>query len=439
VAEAEKDGPNPTRFVPGRVGPGLTDDLNTIAEQMIAGGKAALDYHYGLWYDIRSIDHERVRRINGDVWPPFYEMPFARSGGSELDWNGLSKFDLTRYNPWYWSRLKQLADIFDQRGLVLFNENFFQHNLLEAGAHWASCPWRSANNINNMGFPEPPPYAGDKLIFMAEQFYDETHPARRPILRAYIRKCLDNFADNSNVIQFTSAEYTGPTHFVQFWLDTIAEWEKETGKRPMIGLAAPKDVQDAILADPARAAVVNVIDIRYWWYQPNGELYAPAGGKNLSPRQWSRGPKFPNSDSAYRAVREYRSKFPDKAILLGPESGSVNLPWAVLMGGGSMPGFNRLDQKLATLVAMMRPIDMPVAGSKQWVLGNPGKRYLIYCQSTEAAKLDLPGGGSAYSVSRVDLDDGSLSGTRDITSGEGIVEPTNPGGSGPYAFLVEAK
>jgi hypothetical protein len=39
-----------------------------------------------------------------------------------------------------------------------------------------------------------------------------------------------------------------------FGLDTIKEWEKETGKHPIIGLSVTKDVQDAILADPARAS-----------------------------------------------------------------------------------------------------------------------------------------------------------------------------------------
>ena len=84
----------------------------------------------------------------------------------------LSRYDLTRYNPWYWRRLGEFADICDQRGLVLFHQNYFQHNILEAGAHWADFPWRPANNINETGFPEPPLYAGDKRIFMAEQFYD---------------------------------------------------------------------------------------------------------------------------------------------------------------------------------------------------------------------------------------------------------------------------
>ena len=379
IEESIKDGPNPTRFVPGRIGEGLTDDLEELADHMQAANRTALEYHYPLWYDIRDIDHERVRRINGDVWPTFYEIPFARSGVGTA-WDGLSKYDLTKYNPWYWSRLKQFADIADQRGLILFNSDFFQHNVLEAGAHWATCPWRSANNINNTGFPEPPPYAGDKLIYMAEQFYDETNPGRRDIFRAYIRKCLENFDSNTNVIQFTSAEFSGPTHFVQFWIDTIADWEKETGKKPIIALSAPKNVQDAILADPARTAIVSVIDIRYWWYQASGELYAPPGGENLTTRQWMRttNPRMPNFEQALRAVKEYRMKFPDKAILLGPEDGAAEFPWAILMGGGSMPNFRHMDPGLQAAIPRMHPVDLPNSPPGESMLADPGQSYLIY-------------------------------------------------------------
>ncbi len=53
----------------------------------------------------------------------------------------------------------------------------------------------------------------------------------------------------------------------------------------IVGLSAPKNVQDAILADPQRAPHVDVIDIRYWAYTADGELYAPDGGQNLAPRQ----------------------------------------------------------------------------------------------------------------------------------------------------------
>ena len=86
------------------------------------------------------------------------------------------------------------ADLAETKGQLLVNQQYFQHNIIEAGAHWSSSPWRSANNINSTGFPEPPPYAGDKRIFMAEQFYDVTNPARRKLHQGFIRKSFRKFS-----------------------------------------------------------------------------------------------------------------------------------------------------------------------------------------------------------------------------------------------------
>ena len=329
--------PHVTRFVPGRTGTGLTDDIDSVVQWMKRGNIIALDHNYGLWYERRRDDHERIRRMDGNVWAPFYEQPFARSGqGTAFD--GLSKYDLTQYNHWYWMRLKQFADAADEHGLILFHQNYFQHNIIEAGAHWTDFPWRTENNINNTGFPEPPNYAGDKRIFMAEQFYDVTHPFRRELHRAYIRQCLENFRDNRSVIQFISEEFTGPLHFVEFWLDVIAEWKNETGCRPLIALSATKDVQDAILSDPVRSKIVDIIDIRYWHYRADGTLYAPEGGLNLAPRQHARvtAPGRVSAESVFRAVNEYRTKYPEKAVLYYSE-GYQQYGQAVFEAGGSLP------------------------------------------------------------------------------------------------------
>ena len=124
---------------------------------------------------------------------------------------------------------------------------------VEAGAHWMDSPWRPANNVNATGLPEPPVLIGDKRIFMAPNFYDPSQTGLRRLQRSYIRQCLDAFADTTNVVQLTSAEYSGPLEFVQFWIDVIGEWEDEHKKSVLVGLSAPKDVQDAILADEKRA------------------------------------------------------------------------------------------------------------------------------------------------------------------------------------------
>ncbi len=393
-----------TRFVPGRIGPGFTDDLEELADRLSSRGVAALDHHYGLWYDRRRDDHERVRRQTGDVWPPFYELPFARSGQGTA-WDGLSRYDLTKDNPWYWGRLKAFADLCDERGLVLFHQNYFQHNVLEAGAHWADFPWRSANNINETGFPEPPPYAGDKRIFMAEQFYDISHLVRRKLHRAYIRQCLDNFRENSNVIQFTSAEYTGPLNFVQFWLDTIAEWEGETGKKPLIALSCTKDVQDAILDDPARSKLVDVIDFRYWWITDKG-TFAPKGGQNLAPRQFERQWKGgrPGDKDLAKMAAEYRVKHAGKAVICDFAQGG----WAFLCAGGSMPGLPKeTDTNLLAAIPRMQP--WPGASENgRWILREPGRQYLVYARQQSNAEIDLTSERGFFSTKAVALETGEI-------------------------------
>ena len=95
----KKASPAITRFVPGREGLGLTDRIDSVIDFMKQKNILVFDQNYGLWYDRRRDDHERVRRRDGDVWGPFYEQPFGRSGQGTA-WEGLSKYELNRPNAW---------------------------------------------------------------------------------------------------------------------------------------------------------------------------------------------------------------------------------------------------------------------------------------------------------------------------------------------------
>ena len=404
-----------TRFVPGREGTGWTDRIDSVVSSLRGHHFSALDHHYGLWYDLRRTDHERVRRADGDVWAPFYEQPFARSGQGTA-WDGLSCYDLSRPNLWYWDRLNQFASQAAPYGMLLFNEHYFQHNILEAGAHWVDCPWRPVNNINGTLFPEPVPFAGDKRIFMAEQFYNEQDPVLRPLHKQYIRMCLDQLKDQPNVVHFISAEYTGPLHFTRFWLETIAEWEAETGHHPLVALSCTKDAQDSILTDPVLSKVVDIIDIRYWHYNTDG-LWAPEAGRNLAPRQWMRKMRVGKTgfDEAYRAVREYRERFPEKAVTFHsqqyPEYG-----WAILMAGGSLPNVplhasstDPQQRQLLKDLPMMTPLD----GEGCVAIGNDQSGYLVYVC---ADHFSLPIVPSKYIIHTVDAKSGIITMTSKATA-----------------------
>jgi hypothetical protein len=428
--------PAVTRYVPGRVGHGLTDNLDHMTDTMVKDHVVAFEQNYGLWYDRRRDDHERVRRMTGDVWPPFYELPFARTGKGTA-WDGLSLYDLTRYNPWYWNRLKQFAALADQKGLVLIHKNYFQHNIIEAGAHWVDIPWRSANNINHTGFPEPPPFAGDKRIFMAKQFYDTSNAVRRKLHIAFIDQCLNNFKDNTGVIQLTAAEFTGPLHFMQFWLDVIGRWEKAQHTTECIGLSATKDVQDAILQDPVRSKIVNVIDIRQWHYQKDGKLYAPGGGLNLAPRQLARlyHPRESSFAQVYRAVKEYRDRYPDKAVIYS--SGNYeSFGWAVFMAGGSLAPIPHIaDARFLADAITMKPAALPGQPEDQWMLADPGKGYIIYTRGAGPVQLDLGKASGRFTVRRINPSDGTFSGKPEKIRG-GKMVMLHEGGHGPEVLWI---
>ena len=406
-ASMAKAKPALTRFVPGQEGTGGTDRIDSVVAEMQRTNTLLFSQNYGLWTDRRRDDHERIRRKDGDAWAPFYEQPFARTGvtpsgspclGGEgksslnredlrgsLAWDGMTKYDLTTLNKWYFWRLQQFAKKTEPIGILLKNQHYFQHNILEAGAHWVDCPWRTANNVNNTPFLEPVNFTGDKRIFTATLFYDVTNPTLRELHRQYIRQSLDAFKGQPNVIHSIGEEFTGPLHFIQFWLDVIAEWEQENGK-VLVDLAVNKDVQDAILKDPKRSQVVDIIDIEQWFYHNKGE-YTPQGGVNMAPRQYQRKIKTGSArfEDVYRAVSEYRSQYPGKAVVYSAQK-APEMAWASLMAGGSCAAVPVKDQALLKAIATMQVDSSQAKDGIYRLYGSLGE--LIFNESNHAVPVD---------------------------------------------------
>lgn len=401
-----------TRFVPGQETSGGTDRVDSVVAQMQRDHTLLFSQNYGLWTDRRRDDHERIRRKDGDAWAPFFEQPFARIGHAQggypaLAWDGMSKYDLTTLNKWYFYRLQQFAKKTESIGMLLKNQHYFQHNILEAGAHWVDCPWRTANNVNNTPFLEPVNFTGDKRIFTASLFYDVTNPVMRNLHRQYIRQSLDAFKGQPNVIHSIGEEFTGPLHFVQSWLDVIAEWEQENGP-VLVDLAVTKDVQDAILNDPVRSKIVDIIDIEQWFYHDKGE-YAPEGGVNMAPRQYARkiragGARF---EDVYRAVSEYRQQYPDKAVIYSAQK-HPEMCWASLMAGGSCAAIPVTDKAFLEELSLMAPH----ASNQTGVYSLEGPNGFLVYNDTDYT-LDLKPG--KYMLYQIDAKTGNIRYLRDVS------------------------
>ncbi len=400
-----------TRFVPGETGSGLTEDLAALANKMALDQTPFYQNIPGLWYDRRRDEHSIVSRTDGNVWAPFYEMPWARSGeGTASD--GLSKFDLTRFNPWYYDRIREFGELCDLHGFILYHNIYNTHNVLEIPPHWVDYPWRPANNINHTGLPEPPPIEPGNHIHLANQVYDVTDPARRELHRALILNELDALSSVHNLIFCLGFQFSGPLAFQEFFQDTVAEWEKKTGRTVRIQLATSKDITDAILANPVRARQVAVIDMRYWQYRPDGSLWAPQGGRNLAFREmialdFKRAGDTPPDTTplqVYRQVREYHDKYPDKAIVAW-NGGAGAIP--VLMAGGAQalmrnpsgghgqgrqvdrtPLDDFVQDHLAPMLMNMQPRDGWLEGAADnWCLADDAASTVTYSLTGPSIKL----------------------------------------------------
>lgn len=394
-------GVNITRYVPGKEGPGLTEDLPKLAQGLAAQGTRFYQSFTGLWYDRRRDDHSTQKREDANVWAPFYEMPWARSGKGKA-WDGLSQYDLTKFNPWYFKRAKEFAQLCDEYGLVLYYNLYNTHNLLEYVTHWVDYPWRIYNTVNDTQIPEmtPMPWA---RIQMGNQFYDADNPNIRSLHRAYIFHVLDELGTAQNIIFNLGIQYSGPTSFQRFFLNTIGEWERQNNKNVRVVLNAAKNVTDSTLSDPQLAALVDVIDTRFWQYRPDGlfsngdSLWAPKGGLNRSYRemvgegflQTTDYPLPTTQELEYKQVREYTDRYPDKAVVSVYNETS---PIASLMAGGaqvlmgsqkdrgnghlSLTSF--VQQYLSGILMNMKPRDgLLEGGAQNWSLADPQNRSLL--------------------------------------------------------------
>jgi len=169
--------------------------------------------------------------------------------------------------------------------------------------------------------------------------------------------------------------------------------------------------------------LVDLIDIRYWYYEADGKEYAPKGGQNLAPRQHARllKPKKTSFEQVYRAVLEYRKKYPAKAVVYSGDSYD-EFGWAVFMAGGSLPVLPKNTNKEFLLSASeMLPVGLPNVSTGQWALGNSKNELIVYSRS-HTIQLDLSKTPNQYLVRWIDSKTGSVTNKEEKVAGGKKIE-----------------
>src|SRR5699024_3875801 len=109
----------------------------------------------------------------------------------------------------------------------------------------------------------------------------------------------------------------------------------------------------------------------------DSSLYAPEGGKSLAPRQWARllKPRGSSFNQVYRAVKEYRVKYPHKAVMYSYRN-YVRYGWAVFMASGSFATIPQIEAKgFLRSAAHMHITNLPGNPKEQWALSNGEQGY----------------------------------------------------------------
>jgi hypothetical protein len=204
-----------------------------------------------LWaWDSTRWDTQANRNLGQDFVHTVAPQPWLRTGpGVALD--GKPKFDLTRFNPAYFERLKARVARAGEKGIYVSVMLFEGWGLLHgnagraapAGWAWRSHPFHPDNNINGIDASRGDGVRGD--------VHSLKHPAVNTLQAAYIRQVVDTVNDQPNLLYEVINEGGLPDW--DWWVvQTLREHERGKATRHPVGITGHgKENLASMLASPA--------------------------------------------------------------------------------------------------------------------------------------------------------------------------------------------
>jgi hypothetical protein len=321
-------------------------------------------------------------RANGGLGKEFVHhvapLPWARTGpGQALD--GKPRFDLTKFDPAYFQRLRQRVRLAGERGIyvsvMLFEGWGLMHanhgRAAPAGWAWQSHPFNPQNHVNNLAIEGADGVTG--------QVHRRGNAAANHLQAAYLRKVVDTVNDLDNVLYEVINE--GGQQEWDWWVaSTIHEYEQSKPKQHPIGITGHGAERLAsMLASPAD------------WVSPGR-----ADGYADDPPAWdSRPNKVSLLDTDHiwgvggNAAWVWKSFLRGhNPIFMDPYDGSI-------LGKPADPAWEPLRRamgqarRLAEQVNLAAMTPTPAIASTGYCLANAGKEYVVYLPEGGTVTVDL--------------------------------------------------
>lgn len=376
----------------------------------------------------------------------FEPLPFSRTGPG-LAKDGKPKFDLTKYNPAYFNRLRKRITDAEKKGIyasvMLFQGWCLDRTGFGVGNPFLFLPYHSENNVNGISVPETNEDFDDKPSLHSLQISS----ALLQVQEAYVKKVIETVNDLDNVLYEIINEGGGTAwqyHMIRF----IKQTESRMPKQHPVGMThrADKVQRNQDLFDsPAD------------WISPNAESFSWKSGDSLISSSFKTDPpeadgkKVILTDTDHLWGHGGNYKWVWRSFLRGLNPIFMD-PWNPLPGkedekkttgwiydeGGitkddrNYPEFFLIRQNMGYTRSFASRIDLrkmtPHAelSSTRYCLADRGNGYLVYFPESVIAKLDLRDAKGEYSVEWfIPLMNKTVFGPRTITGG-GFVKMQPP-------------
>jgi Family of unknown function (DUF6298) len=321
-------------------------------------------------------------------------QPWLRTGpGTARD--GRPRFDLTRFDPAYFGRLRARVRAAGARGIYVSIMLFEGWGLLNQGPwRWASHPFHGPNNTNGVEADLDGNGTGIEFNTLAS--------ARvRALQEAYVRKVVDTVYDLNNVL-FEIANESGSysTAWQYRMIRAIKEHERRKGKRRHpVGMTFqhPHGSNANLYRSPAD------------WISPFGQDNRYLHDPPVAPAR-----KVSISDTDHHCGLCGDGTFPWRNFLRGHNvihmddftAAARNQPVRSAMGQ---------TRRYAQRLDLRRTRPRPELASTGYCLASPGSEYLAYAPAGRSFTVDLRGPARSYAVEWFDPG-------RDRTSRAGTVQ-----------------
>jgi hypothetical protein len=324
-------------------------------------------------------------------------LPYLRTGpGTAKD--GLPKFDLTKFNPAYFDRMRSRITDARDHGIYAAVQLFQSFSEKKGGAPcdpWVAHPYNGANNSN--GFDGEKPGTG---------MVDIDRSDVREVQGKYLRRIIDTVNDLDNVLYEVINE--GGNKDWDWWVvDFMHEQEAKMGKTHPVGLTQNGESVEQMRASPAEWISIGIAAGQFWKTDPpawDGKKVSVADTDHL----WGHGgtPSW-----AWKCfVRGHNTLLMDSwDPIPGRPCGEEN--WAARPGYASRD-LNRRDhwtwepvrqaigntRTLAQRVNLAAMVPHDDLATTKYCLANPGVEYIVYLPEGDEVTVNLTGTSATFGV-----------------------------------------